>query len=117
MRIPESEWVWGGYPGHFIGADRCKFRMRTEVGDHVISTVGDFRTELSKEAEEIGVGRTFETMVFKLQDEVCHCGCGMRLPKSWIEMDSKGYNDPESARKGHMKLCYKWAEIETYEED
>lgn len=58
--------------------------------------------------DEIGCGRKYETMVFKIDGtKKCECGCG--LPKIIpSEMDSAGYNDAVSATKGHEAMCRKW---------
>ena len=66
-----------GWAGHFICADRCLFRRNTllEYDDIkiVVSTVGlmqkidlksDFHFSTSREFDEIGVNRHFETMAF-----------------------------------------------------
>jgi hypothetical protein len=58
-----------GWAGHFICADRCKFRRNTllEYKDIkiVISSVGLFYvTEEAKEPTTIGYNRHFETMAF-----------------------------------------------------
>lgn len=62
-----------GWPGHFICANRCRFRRNTllECGDTraIVSTVGlqenPLRTtNMSVSFEEVGAGRYFETMVF-----------------------------------------------------
>lgn len=58
-----------GWAGHFICADRCKFRRNTllEKGDVriVISTVGLMTSCADETAfEKIGLDRYFETLVF-----------------------------------------------------
>jgi hypothetical protein len=58
--------------------------------------------------EEIGCDRKYETMCFKTTGGVCSCGCG--LPKvDFSELDMEGYNDAESATKGHYLVCERWA--------
>ena len=64
-----------GWAGHFICADRCKFRRNTliEYGDEriVVSTIGNYEPmhifgEIdSKIQRQIGADRTYETMAFK----------------------------------------------------
>lgn len=60
--------------------------------------------------EEVGAGRTFETMVFKTTgyctSEDCGCGQPFILP---MELDAAGYNRGGDATKGHMEMCEKWA--------
>jgi hypothetical protein len=58
-----------GWAGHFICADRCRFRRNTllECGDRrvVVSTVGLFYpNHNTREPEQIGYERHFETMAF-----------------------------------------------------
>ena len=38
--IPQSKWVWFGNAAHFIGGRSCRFHMATQVGDYLVSTVG-----------------------------------------------------------------------------
>lgn len=60
--------------------------------------------------EEIGAGRTFETMVFRA-GEVCKakgCACGMPTTVGG-ELDFAGYNDAGAATTGHMAMCAKWS--------
>lgn len=121
-RIPESKWEWFGLSGHFCCGAWCRFHLCTKVGPWIVSTVGQYvhpRNSGSNEkierewlaanpnGEEIGLGRFYETMVFKA-DGVCECGCGQPniVPN---ELDSGCYNDMVSAREGHMRLCSKWA--------
>ena len=53
-----------GWPGHFILADRCKFRRNTLVTEGerriVVSTVGGLLS-----GDTVGSGRYFETMAFE----------------------------------------------------
>lgn len=60
--------------------------------------------------EEIGFGRTYETMVFKAgtpcTDEKCGCG----LPEiDGSELDFRGYSSVKNATNGHHELCETWA--------
>lgn len=41
-RIPESEWKWFGNAGHLIVAAWCRFHMCTQIGDYMVSTVGEY---------------------------------------------------------------------------
>ena len=40
--IEEKEWKWYGNAGHFIGSNSCRFHLCTEIGDFLVSTVGDY---------------------------------------------------------------------------
>lgn len=58
--------------------------------------------------EEIGFGRTYETMVFKAgrdKENSC-CPWTMQTP---TDQDMRGYNTATDAYKGHLKLCEKWS--------
>jgi hypothetical protein len=59
--------------------------------------------------EELGLNRTYETMVFKAEkneDASSQC-CPWRASGSCLDME--GYNDAVSAYQGHIELCEKWA--------
>lgn len=89
------------YPGHFIASARCQFRRHTSVnGRYRISTVGDYRPDTRRfpedaEMELIGLGRTFETMVFVLGQD--------GQPVSWGEHFAEGYNEADDAQRGHER--------------
>lgn len=101
--IPESEWAWYGHPLHFLGARTCFFRMGTKVGEYVVSTVDDWSIDGHSESRELGLGRKFETMVFRVTGRVtAECGCPDIDPE---ELECVGYNDAVSAREGHMEMC------------
>ena len=102
--MTEKNWKWFGSPGHLIVSLDCRFHLCTQVGGHLVSTVGEYlpdssvREILAKSRgktlegigemrradfldkigyEEIGCGRKFETMVFRVSGDLCKCGCGM----------------------------------------
>lgn len=135
QRIPESEWKWFGNAGHLIVGHDCRFHMCTMIGDIMVSTVGQYlpaegvceilATSRGKPLEgrgdarradwlekfgyeEIGAGRTFETMVLRVLPGVfCiapNCGCGMPtiIPS---ELETDGYNTAGEATGGHMRMC------------
>lgn len=91
LLIPESEWKWFGNAAHFICARNCRFHIATQVGEFIVSTVGELLfDESSREStatirgvtlegrgdarladymrkigyEDIGCDRKFETMAF-----------------------------------------------------
>lgn len=136
-KIGPENWVWMPHPGHFICAQDCRFHLNTYVGGYIVSTVGELEPDMGVREikarvrgivlegigdarradamkklgwDSIGCDRTYETMVFKArrgpkgQKEDC---CPWR--QSGSSLDFAGYNDAESARKGHLKLCKKWA--------
>lgn len=111
-RIPESEWVWYGFAGHFISASRCRFHLATEVGNFRVSTIGGYASPTNpKEFSEVGLDRKYETMVFRIADgtAVCNCGCRMKELESYSELEMLPANDPDTARKNHMEACLKYA--------
>ena len=112
MSIPRAQWEWFGYPGHFIEADRCLFRLCTVVGKYLISTVGD--------KHDIGTGERvpicsyqsgfFETYVFQAgpRCDTPECGCGQP------EIDGHNIDGERCATAGeaqalHLKYCEKYA--------
>lgn len=60
--------------------------------------------------EDIGFDRKYETMVFKAE-KMPPEGCKACTYKINVQKDSafEGYNDAESARRGHMKYCLEFA--------
>lgn len=95
---------WIGTPGHFISARRCCWHLHSETNGYRISSVGCFHPASDPDGEphEIGSGRLYETMVFRLGP--------LGEPLEWSEIDSDTYNDPSSAEDGHMALVAKYAE-------
>lgn len=110
------------FKGHLIVADDCHWFRTTDVGDYRVSSIGDYRPAISpswtadmkKCAKEIGLGRTHETMVFKLSDEVHLCDVadckanGVRTITEWSELDCDGYNSRKKAEAGHEAMVAKW---------
>jgi hypothetical protein len=89
---------WFGQPGHFIGADKCRFHLHTHVNGHCISTVGEYYPDPGGRAETVGSDRFYETMVFDEED----AGAGQHV-------DFAAYNDHRSADAGHAAMVEKWA--------
>lgn len=114
MSIPQSEWKWFGNAGHFIAARDCLFHMTTEVGDYMVSTVGEYRPSYSTNKDvPLGLTGLYETMVFKLTDEQCKkddCDCGMRIVESWSELFCRRYEKRGEALAGHMSACNEYAQ-------
>lgn len=61
--------------------------------------------------EEIGVGRKYETVVFKATSRCTAdgCGCNLPIPDDWTGLDFGSYNDAGSATRGHYAICEKWS--------
>lgn len=112
--IPQDEWKWFGYPGHFICAARCQFRMCTQVGSYLISTVGDYRPDgVDGERETIGAGKEsfFETYVFKAGPTCTVEGCGCDMPEleEACEIDGERSATAGESKDAHMRYCHKYA--------
>lgn len=136
---PKSDWKWFGSAGHLIVASHCRFHLFTQVGPWLISTIGEYVPDSGvqevlaksrgielqgrgdyREAdwmqkngyEEIGFGRTYETMVF-LAGKPCDapdCNCGQ--PEiDGCEQEMEPYNDRAAANAGHLAMCEKYASI------
>ncbi len=132
--IDKSKWKWFGNPGHFICARDCRFHLCTQIGQHLVSTVGEYLPDspvresnaralgITLEGigdarlvdwfkkcgyEDIGCNRKFETMVFRTGKK-CTCGCGLPAIASH-ELDMEGYSDAAAATKGHNRICLKVA--------
>lgn len=107
--IPESEWEWLGTAGHFILADRCRWRLHTHVGRYYISSLGNLRDQAGDGPHRLdgaGTGKgpemLYETMVFVEDGTVerySHCS-----------VDEDRYETAKEARAGHMEMCHKYAE-------
>lgn len=108
----KENWIWMPHAGHFIGGSSCRFHLNTYVGGYIVSTVGEYDPKQQGwgKFQQLGIGRLYETMVFKANKEKesdAQC-CPYTINVS-EEVDFDGYNDPVSAYKGHLKLCRKWA--------
>lgn len=116
--IPKSEWKWSGVAGHFICGYLCRFHMRTEIGDILVSTVGEYYSGGPRDDSYVlesmgctfpGQDRTFyETYVFRLGDERCarvDCDCGDREPAEWSEIAGRRWTLRGQAQRGHLEFC------------
>lgn len=104
--------IWYGNAGHLCVSNYCRFHLCTEVGDYLVSTVGEYYPRDGDKMETIGAGPKdfYETMVFKLTGNRCQCGCGLPdVGGSDIDMDR--YSTPKEANEGHMKYCRKYGRI------
>jgi len=119
--IQKSEWEWFGYPGHFICAVDCQFRLCTKVGDYLISTVGDYHPNHKRQGDRLAPRETlgagpdsfFETYVFKGPFTYCvaaECGCNMPKPVDCCEIDGERTASAGEAQSAHEKYCLKYSE-------
>lgn len=93
-----------GCPGHFIGADRCLWRRHTLVGDHIISSIGNYMSPTSNKFQTVGGGVNdfFETMVFPAGDFRDSNGCGCREPVDvGNPLKVRRYKTEGEAQRGH----------------
>lgn len=97
---------WFGQAGHFCAAKSCRFHLHTHVNGYCVSTVGDYhppkdRTGCPTEkAEEIGLDRLYETMVFKLD---------VKGETNGNNLDFAAYNDRDAANAGHAAMVAEWS--------
>ena len=57
---------------------------------------------------EIGLERTYETMVFKARRDTQNKCCPWTMVSGELDMD--GYKFADKAYQGHLKMCRKWAQ-------
>lgn len=115
MSIPPHSWRWYGNAGHLIVSDQCRFHLCTEIGNYLVSTVGEWYPRYKKDeeiqgGEEIGCGRKYETMVFRWKKRCdfkdCDCGMPLIVPE---EIDFMPANSRKEANKNHLDICKKVA--------
>ena len=111
--MSKSKWEWFGYPGHFICADDCRFRLFTLVGDYLISTVGDLHFEQEpNKRQTLGAGENsfFETCVFKAGPRCVakDCDCGQPTLESASGIDGIRCATAGEAQASHMRFCMKY---------
>jgi hypothetical protein len=127
--MSKENWIYMPHAGHFIVGHLCRFRLNTYVNGFIVSTVGEYvpdsqvrkifrktrgrETALRGDAEEtefgfekIGCDRLYETMVFRGRKSKNKC-CPYEV-SGFSELDFAGYNKPEDAYKGHIKMCLKF---------
>lgn len=132
--MKKENWVWMPHAAHLCVARHCRFHLATYVGKYVVSTVGEWVPDSLVQAiiyqsrkggtlprgdegenkflkdigfQEIGAGRTYETMVFLGEKHKSDC-CPWRIA-SGVELDTDGYSTADAAARGHMELCKKWS--------
>ena len=109
MTIPESDWVWCGYAGHFIGGHNCRFHLTTMIGPWSVSTVGDYYPS-SGARTRLGGGEDdwYETMIFPIGEPDDDNPHG-KVEVSGLEW-MKRYSTVDGAEAGHLSLCRKVAD-------
>lgn len=111
--IPKDKWTWYGTSGHYICAHRCLFHLCTKVGKYLVSTVGEMPSDPSdtdSSLVEIGIGRKYETMVFRwkgiCKEPDCRCGMPFIIPS---EIEMLPANQRGDAAKNHYKACLRYS--------
>jgi hypothetical protein len=101
--IPEKEWRWLGVAGHFISSARCQFSLHTEVGNYIISTIG----EMIVDGEPMDVGRgKYETMIFETCFRCTAPGCNCDYPlHTGQQLNTKHCNTRAEAQEQHLAEC------------
>jgi len=110
-----SAWKHYGNAGHLCVANLCRFHLCTEVGEYLVSTVGEYyRDQNNKNMTALGFGKQFyETEVFKWYGR-CACGCGLpEIDPSMLEQ--KRYETPLDANLGHVAMCEKYDDLHSSE--
>ncbi len=118
MVIPVTEL---GCIGHFILADKCRFRRHTQVGTkYRVSSVGDMFFELingqGERRQTVGAGDEdfYETMVFETDGTLAAassgCGC-MRVVNIGEELECQRYATAGEANVGHDALVAKYRKL------
>lgn len=111
----KADWVWMGHAGHFCGANDCRFRLTTYVGDFIVSTVGEYTPKLfsknDRDFQPLGCGKDdlYETLVFPAKKDDKGLCCPYII-SSFIEIDGDRYKTPLEALEGHMNLCEKFSQ-------
>ena len=97
-------------------SNMCRFHLCTEVGEYLVSTVGEYyRDQDDEEMTSIGFGKQFyETEVFKWEGR-CGCGCGLPeiIPTA---LEQVRYETPKEANEEHLAMCEKYSQFIEYSE-
>lgn len=103
------------FPGHFICADRCRYRRCTDVnGKWRVSTIGAMSSgDGTGELGMIGSQRYFETMVFPL-GTVIDTDSKAPLVSDWGGLDMAGYQTWTEADAGHEAMVNRWSAIQSF---
>ena len=100
-----------GCAGHFIAANRCRWKRHTQVGNYRISSIGDYYLGDARQTIGAGPNSYFETMVFETTGELCggNDGCGCRVVREWDELDGERYATAGEAQAGHERYVSMYA--------
>ncbi len=105
---------------HFSGADMCRWRRATIVGDYVISSVGSWWPVSNTGHEPTSIGsHLYEAMVFRLTGIPVpdNGGCPCRVIADLNEVEVTRYDTPGEAHEGHEALVRKYIEAQPTEGD
>lgn len=105
----QTDWIWYGHAAHLCVSNKCRFHLTTVVGGGklIVSTVGEYFPDGATKPKTIGLGRLYETMVFKAGDPCTskECGCGLLDIGDHIEVAMRPYNTRLDAMNGHVEMC------------
>lgn len=129
--MSKADWIWMAHPAHYICSFDCRFHLATKVGGVIVSTVGEYfpdapiREIMAKSRgiklrgigderkhdylerigfDEVGIGRLYETMVFKAIRNAVGC-CPWVADTAAGALETAGYADADSAYHGHLNIC------------
>lgn len=142
-RVPEKDWKWFGNAGHLCVGHDCRFHLTTQIGDFLVSTVGEYWPDSQVRRIHAQVtdaawlkdnahlkGDHWDAAYFqrfgfeeiglerKFETMVFEagepCPCGCGLPQiNGSDLDMDCYNDAPSATAGHLKMCRKYSRLAT----
>jgi hypothetical protein len=100
------------HPGHFIMGYACGFRLNTYVNGYIVSTVGELKYPMDKDADKwrpLGADKDslYESMVFHAVKDQSKC-CPYRQ-ESGEDLEMRRYAKADDAYEGHMKLIEEYA--------
>lgn len=104
VTIDQGQWRWCGSAHHnAIGFD-CRFALATQVGEWVVSTVGDWRPVRDEAPRPVGPepDALYETCVFPAGEPG---ECGVARTGSAVEVAGRRWTTRAQAVEGHAELC------------
>jgi len=110
MRIPESEWVWYGFGGHFVCRDQCAYHLCTRIGGYLISTIGYYIQHTGEAAYPLhgDPDSLYETYIFHCDGEDDE---GNPNITEHSPIAQEFYADSLNAERGHRWHCNRCAEL------
>jgi hypothetical protein len=102
-------WIWLPHAAHFIGGDKCRFRLATVVGKEkkfIVSTIGEYVP--CRETQQLGAEENsfYETCVFpaiKITNDCCEYEAEVMEV-----LETKRTGTPKLSKKIHLEMCEKY---------